>query len=184
MREFKRTAPTTTPSARRLAVFVDGANNYATLRSLRVEIDWKKFRNHFRSIGDLLHIYYYTATIDGREDNFKPTHDWMAYNGFILRTKPAKIFVDPVTKKEKIKGNLDIELTLDMYDMALAGVNDLYLFSGDGDFCPVIQKIQSFGSRVTCISTIAGDQIVCADDLRRQCDEFEDMAVAIANFGR
>ena len=42
----------------KIAIFIDGANVYATVKSLGFEIDYKRLLNEFRSRGLLLRSFY------------------------------------------------------------------------------------------------------------------------------
>jgi uncharacterized LabA/DUF88 family protein len=46
------------------------------------------------------------------------------------------------------------------------------LFSGDGDFKPLVESLQRQGVRVSVVSTIRSSPPMIADELRRQCDNF------------
>jgi uncharacterized LabA/DUF88 family protein len=46
------------------------------------------------------------------------------------------------------------------------------LFSGDGNFSPMVESIQRQGVRVSVVSTIRTNPPMLADELRRQCDNF------------
>jgi uncharacterized LabA/DUF88 family protein len=46
------------------------------------------------------------------------------------------------------------------------------LFSGDGDFRPLVAGIQRKAVRVSVVSTIRTSPPMIADDLRRQADNF------------
>ncbi|WP_164045320.1 NYN domain-containing protein, partial [Serratia marcescens] len=68
--------------------------------------------------GYLLRAYYYTALVEDQEySSIRPLIDWLDYNGFKVVTKPAKEFTDS-TGRRKIKGNMDIELTVDALELA------------------------------------------------------------------
>jgi uncharacterized LabA/DUF88 family protein len=51
------------PHKERLALFTDGANLYATAKSLGFDIDYKRLLREFQSRGNLLRAFYYTAVI-------------------------------------------------------------------------------------------------------------------------
>ena len=55
--------------------------------------------------------------------------DWLDYNGFTVVTKPAKEFMD-LQGRRKTKGNMDVEMTVNM--MELADMGCMVLISGDG----------------------------------------------------
>ncbi|NHN22310.1 NYN domain-containing protein, partial [Bacillus amyloliquefaciens] len=79
----------------------------------------------------------------------KPLVDWLDYNGFSVVTKPVKRFTDN-SGHSRIKGNMDIEIAVDMLELA-PHIDHAVLFSGDGDFRRVVQAIQARGVRVTVI---------------------------------
>ena len=66
---------------------------------------------------------------------------------------------------------MDIELTVDAMELA-PHVDHIVLFSGDGDFRPLIESIQRKGVRVSVVSTIRSQPPMIADELRRQADNF------------
>jgi uncharacterized LabA/DUF88 family protein len=69
---------------------------------------------------------------------------------------------------------MDIELAVDAMEMA-KHVDEMVLFSGDGDFRSLVQAVQRRGVRVTVVSTISSQPPMIADDLRRQADVFTDL---------
>ncbi|WRH64357.1 MAG: NYN domain-containing protein [Fuscovulum sp.] len=158
----------------RLALLIDGANLHATAKSLSIEIDYKLLRQEFMRRGKLVRAIYYTAMLDGEEHNpIKPLVDFLSYNGFHLRTKLAREFTDSQGRR-KIKGNMDIELAVDALELA-PRLDHIVLFSGDGDFTPLVECLQKKGVRVTVISTIRSQPPLIADDLRRQAENFVDL---------
>jgi len=44
----------------KLALFIDGANLFATAKSLGFDIDYKRLLREFQSRGDLLRAFYYS----------------------------------------------------------------------------------------------------------------------------
>jgi uncharacterized LabA/DUF88 family protein len=60
----------------------------------------------------------------------------------------------------------------------------LVLFSGDGDFRRLVEAIQRKGVRVTVVSTIRSSPPMVADELRRQADEFLELAEIAPEFTR
>jgi len=167
----------------RIAVFIDGANLYATSKSLGFDIDYRKLLKEFQSRGSLLRAFYYTALIEDQEySSIRPLVDWLDYNGYTVVTKPAREFTD-ATGRRKVKGNMDIELAVDA--MELAGhIDQMVLFSGDGDFRSVVASVQRRGVRVSVVSTITTQPPMVSDDLRRQADEFIDLMSLQAKIGR
>lgn len=155
----------------RLALFIDGANLYATARALGFDIDYKLLRQEFERRGKLLRAFYYTALLETEEYSpIRPLVDWLNYNGFSLVTKPAKEFTDALGRR-KVKGNMDIELAVDAMELA-PRLDHAVLFSGDGDFRPLVESLQRQGVRVSVVSTIRSQPPMIADELRRQADNF------------
>jgi uncharacterized LabA/DUF88 family protein len=167
----------------RIAVFIDGANMYATTRALAFDIDYKRLLDEFKSRGNLVRALYYTALIEGQEFNaIRPLINWLDYNGYSVVTKPTKEFTDSAGNR-KIKGNMDIELAVHAMELA-EHVDEIILFSGDGDFRSLVEAVQRRGVRVTVISTIKTTPPMIADELRRRADVFTDLVELKAKIGR
>jgi uncharacterized LabA/DUF88 family protein len=155
----------------RLALFIDGSNLYAAAKALSFDIDYKLLRQEFMQRGKLLRAFYYTALLENDDYSpIRPLVDWLHYNGFAMVTKPAKEFTD-ASGRRKVKGNMDIELAVDAMETA-PHVDHIVLFSGDGDFKPLVEALQRKGVRVSVVSTIRSQPPMIADDLRRQADNF------------
>lgn len=155
----------------RLALFIDGSNLYAAAKALGFDIDYKLLRQEFMRRGKLVRAFYYTALLDSEEYSpIRPLVDWLHYNGFAMVTKPAKEYTDSMGRR-KVKGNMDIELSVDVMEMA-DHVDHIVLFSGDGDFRRLVESVQRKGVRVSVVSTIRSQPPMIADELRRQADNF------------
>lgn len=167
----------------KIALFIDGANLYATAKALGFDIDYKRLLKEFQSKGYLLRACYYTAMVEDQEySSIRPLIDWLAYNGYRVRTKPVKEFVDH-SGRRKIKGNMDIELVVEAMELAEL-VDHIVLFSGDGDFRPLVEAVQRKGKKVSVVSTLATQPPMISDDLRRQADYFLDLSVLSSRIGR
>ena len=167
----------------KIALFIDGANLYATAKSLGFDIDYKKLLKEFQSRGYLLRAFYYTAVIEDQEySSIRPLIDWLDYNGYSVVTKATKEFVDQ-TGRRKVKGNMDIELAVDAMEIA-GTIDHMVLFSGDGDFRSLVEAVQKRGVRVTVISTVTTQPPMVADELRRQADIFTDIVTLQGKIGR
>jgi uncharacterized LabA/DUF88 family protein len=167
----------------RIALFIDGANLYATAKSLGFDIDYKRLLKEFQNRGRLIRAFYYTALIEDQEySSIRPLIDWLDYNGYAVVTKPTKEFVDSLGRR-KVKGNMDIELAVDAMEMA-EHIEHMVLFSGDGDFRSLVEAVQRKGVKVSVISTITTQPPMIADELRRQADEFIDLIHLVGRIGR
>ena len=63
-------------------------------------------------------------------------------------------------------------------------IDQMVLFSGDGDFRSLVEAVQRRGVRVTVISTISSQPPMIADELRRQADVFTDLVELQSNLAR
>jgi uncharacterized LabA/DUF88 family protein len=172
-----------TPSYDRIAVFIDGANLYSSAKTLGFDIDYKRLLEEFQDRGCLVRAFYYIAVHESQEySSIRPLIDWLDYNGYTVVTKPAKEFVDAGGRR-RIKSSMDVELAVDA--MELAGhLDQIVLFSGDGDFRRLVEALQRRGIRVTVISTISSRPPMLAHELRRQADVFIDLMELRSRFGR
>ena len=155
----------------RLALFIDGANLYAAAKALGFDIDYKLLRQEFVRRGKMLRAFYYTALLENDDYSpIRPLVDWLNYNGYTMVTKPAKEFIDSQGRR-KVKGNMDIELAVNAMELA-PHIDHMVIFSGDGDFRPLVESLQRQGVRVSVVSTIRSQPPMIADELRRQADNF------------
>lgn len=163
----------------KIAIFVDGASVYSRAKALGFEIDYKLLLTEFQSRGTLLRAFYYTATNEDQEyTSVRPLLDWLDYNGFTVVTKPTKEFNDGEGRR-KIKRSMAVELAVDAMQVA-EHVDQLVLFSDDGDFRSLLRAVQRRGVHVTVISATS----TIADQLRRQADVFIDLAGLQSKLGR
>jgi len=166
----------------RIALFVDGSNLYAAARALGFDIDYRRLLEVFTDKGKLLRAFYYTALIEDQEYSpIRPLVDWLDYNGYTMVTKPTKEFTDDAGRR-KLKGNMDIELAIDVMEMA-KHLDHAIIFSGDGDFRRLVDAVQRKGLRVSVVSTVRSQPPMIADELRRQADNFielDDLRASIA----
>src|SRR5690348_4212146 len=165
----------------RIELFIDGANLHAAARALGFDIDYRRLLQLFGEKGRLIRAFYYTALIEDQEYSpLRPLVDWLDYSGYTMVTKPTKEYTDAMGRR-KVKGNMDIELAIDVMEMAQY-LDHIVLFSGDGDFRRLVDAVQRKGVRVTVVSTIRSAPPMVADELRRQADmfiELQDLAPQI-----
>ena len=167
----------------RIALFIDGANLYATSKSLGFDIDYKRLLSFFEEQGYLLRAYYYTALIEDQEySSIRPLIDWLDYNGYRVVTKPTKEFTD-ANGRRKVKGSMDMELAVDAMEIADT-IDHIVLFSGDGDFRSLVAALQRKGRKVSVVSTVSTNPPMIADELRRQADNFLELTSLKDEIGR
>ena len=166
-------------SSNKIALFIDGANLYATARTLGFDIDYKRLLKEFQSRGTLVRAIYYTAIIEDQEfSSIRPLIDWLDYNGYTVVSKPAKEF-DDGDGCRKFKRSMSMELVVDALELSIH-IDHMVLFSGDGDFRSLVEAVQRRGVQVTVISALP----MIADELRRQADVFTDLVELKSRIGR
>lgn len=159
----------------RLGLFLDGAHLHAASRNLGFEVDYKSLLGLFRRQARLLRASYYTALLDSEEYSpLRPLVDWLGYNGFCVVTKPAREFTDAAGRR-RVRGDIGIELAVDVLTLA-PRLDHAVIFAGDGDLRRLAEAAQQLGLRVTVVSTIRTQPGMIADELRRQADQFLDLA--------
>ncbi len=167
----------------RTALFIDGANLYSASRNLGFDVDYRNLLEYFRKRTRVLRAYYYAAVLETEEYSpLKPLTDWLAYNGYTLVTKPAREFTD-ATGRRRVKGNMDIELAIDMLELS-DKLDHIVLFSGDSDFRRLVEAVQRRGVRVSVVSSVRTSPPMVADELRRQADQFLELAEIAPEFTR
>ena len=157
----------------RMALFIDGPNFYGSIRDVGIKVDYTLMLQYFQDKARLLRAYYYTALmedrVEERNDFLRRLTDWLSFNGYTVITKPAKVFRDE-SGGQVMKGNMDIEIAIDMLDMA-SHIDHAILCSGDGDFRRLVEAVQRRGVKVSIVST----EQMLASELKRQADEFIDL---------
>ena len=167
----------------RTALFIDGANLYSASRNLGFDVDYRNMLEFFRAKTNIIRAYYYSAVLETEEYSpLKPLTDWLAYNGYNLVTKAAREFTDG-TGRRRVKGNMDVELAIDMMEMA-PKLDHAVLFSGDSDFRRLVEAVQRQGVRVSVVSTVRSSPPMIGDELRRQADHFLELAEIAPGFTR
>ncbi|MCK5510517.1 NYN domain-containing protein [Candidatus Parcubacteria bacterium] len=127
----------------KVSVFIDASNIYYSQKKLKWHIDFKKFLDYLKQELDLQEIYYYTA----RDLSFFKQTKFIAFLesiGYEVRSKKVKFIKSK--NKDKIKdgfykGNLDVELTIDVLETKNK-YDALILVSGDSDFEPLLQLMK------------------------------------------
>ncbi len=168
----------------KIALFIDGPNLYSTAKTLGFDIDYKQLLIEFQNRGALLRAFYYTTTFEDQQEfsSVRPIIDWLDYNGYTVVTKATREFID-ASGRRKPKGNMNIELAVDAMQLA-EHVDEMVLFSGDGNFRSLVEAMQRRGVHVTVVSTIASNPPMIADELRRRADVFIDLVELQSRIGR
>jgi len=158
-------------ASERVALLIDGASLFSASKSLGFEIDFKRLLSFFREQTRLIRAMYYTTLPD--EDQYsslRPLLDWLDYNGYTMVTNRAKEF-----SSRRANSGLEVEMAVDAL-MLSSNLDHIVIFSGDGAFCSLVAALQKKGKRVSVISTMEATPSMIADELRRQADQFIELA--------
>ena len=132
----------------RVAVFIDAANVFYAQRTLKWRISYERLKVYLETECNLVDAFIYTA-IDADNPGQIKFIEMLQRAGFIVRMKPIKQI--RVGKDSVWKGNLDIELAMDMLDFAHQ-YDTMILMSGDSDFAPVIDRLKAKNKRIVVMS--------------------------------
>ena len=151
-------------------VLIDGANINQQVRLLNQgQLDYGNVKERPADKCNLIRTVFFTAIHEDEngERRLQKLVDYLQYNGFKVVSKPTRQF------DSKIKGNMDVEIA----EMVRAAeyAEMIILFSGDGDFIPVVQYCQNKGVQVLVVSTLEARGL--SDELRREADDFIELAL-------
>lgn len=130
----------------RVGVLVDIQNIYYSAKALYgKKANFKAILDEAVSDRKLIRaIAYGIKTIEGQEEKF---FDALVKHGFEVKTKDLQIFPGGVKK-----GDWDVGIAVDAIKLS-KNLDAIVLVSGDGDYVPLVEYIQSTtGSRVEAIA--------------------------------
>jgi uncharacterized LabA/DUF88 family protein len=167
----------------KIALLIDGSNLHFTAKALGFDIDYKRLLEEFQRRGDIVRAFYYT-TINESSDyvSVRPLIEWLAYNGFTVRARPTRE-TDDGDGRRKLKRAIGIDIAIDALEAA-DHVDQIVLFSGDGDFRRLLEAVARRGVHISVVSTIRTKPPMIADELRRQADEFIELDRLRSAIGR
>lgn len=167
----------------RTALLIDGPNLHRAAKALGFDVDYKLLLAEFNKRSIVVKARYYTPiTSDQENSSIRPLVDWLDYNGYAVVTKDVKEYVD-ASGRRRARGSISIEIAVDAMELA-EHLDEMVLFSGDGEFRALVEAVQRRGVRVCVVSTIATAPSMIADELRRQADSFIELLDLKATIGR
>ena len=148
----------------RFGVFVDSANVELALDRSKRRLDWGRVLNILTKGRRLVRAIAYSPVHEDVNVSMESQRFVEPFlgNGYKVITKPLKRFSDGT-----VKANVDIELAIDLLTMS-DRLDIACIVSGDGDFQPLVEAVQSRGVRVEVASV--GNAI--ASHLRKAADEY------------
>jgi uncharacterized LabA/DUF88 family protein len=149
----------------RVGVFIDTQNLYHSARNLyKARVNFGAVLRDAVAGRKLVRAVAYVITTEqGDEKNF---FEALTKLGIETKTKDLQIFHSG-TKK----GDWDVGLTVDAIKMA-PRLDSVVIISGDGDFIPLVEYLQTIGVQVEIVSF--GQST--SSNLRDACDDFLDLS--------
>ena len=138
----------------RVAIFIDGENFLPACRDEGINPNWPRIIENFTTESWPEFAIYYAADFGDMDRTRSTLAEHIARSGFIVRRKLAKTMRDADTSLHVRKANLDVELTVDMLTYA-DRYTVAFLFSGDGDFTPLVEALRQRGKRVYVVTSRA-----------------------------
>lgn len=162
--------------AEKTGLFVDGANTFSAAKALGFDVDYARLRNFLEKQCYLITANFYTALLENEYNNIPlhPLVTWLQYNGYNVVTKDARMY-NQLQGTPRIKGNMDVEMAVDIMRVA-DKLEQIILLTGDGDFRYLIEYLQKEGINIVVISTLKTSPPFVADILRKQANEFIELA--------
>lgn len=167
----------------KIAIFIDGQNLSATCHALGLEMDFKRLLQVFSEQGRIVRASLYTTVFADHDDNpLRPLLDWLDYNGYRVVTRTVHQTAD-LSGSRTARGSMHVALACDVMDM-VETLDRVYLFSGDGDYRPLVAAVQRKGVRVSVVSSLRTPSPIMSDALRRQADEFIELDLLAGRLAR
>lgn len=134
----------------KIYVFIDVENVFYSQRNLGWKISYEKLMKYFKKECEEVKCFAYSG-LDENNTKQKKFLDMLEINGYVVRTKIVKK-INLGRDKYKWKSNLDVELALEMVELA-DKYDTAVLMSGDSDFATPLDKIKQKRKRVIVMST-------------------------------
>ncbi len=116
-----------------IGVFCDDSNLYHSYQKYGWRIDFGKFRKFLEDYCDLKFINYYIAIPKKSDIVFKGTQEFLERIGPYVTIKKKKLKYTPAAGKFVKKGDVDVEITLDVV-RTIDNLDGVIIVSGDSDF--------------------------------------------------
>lgn len=159
-----------------MGVYIDGANLFHSTKLLGFRVDYIKLRELLGHYAHIRTLNYFAAENESKKA--KDLNTFLMVNGYNVHVKNA--VHKPLYKDGKIniaqKKNVDVDMAVYAVDNASTdtALNQFLLFTGDGDFIPVVKVLKRRGP-VTIVSTATPQAPLLCRQLREECDHFIDL---------
>ena len=158
-----------------IAVLVDGQNTHQSALALGLHIDHARLRTAFARQGERIEAAYY-ATRPARAADADRLHrlgDWLRHHQWSVHIVEGQT---PPPDEPLRRRTTTAMIAMAVHAMRLADrVDRVVLFTGNGDFAPLVEALQERGVHVTVVSTVRTDSPMAAASLQRLADVFLDL---------
>jgi len=118
---------------KKVGVFYDGANVYHAQKKYKLKVDLKEFKDFINQHCDLEFVNYYLS-IPAKNDNaYQGIQGFLDKIKDLFNIKSKELKYIPVGKQVVKKGNMDIEIVLDVV-RNIDNLDVVIIVSGDSDF--------------------------------------------------
>ena len=118
---------------KKVGVFCDDSNIYHAYQKYGWRIDFEKFRKLLENYCDLEFINYYITIPDKSDNVFNGTQNFLSKIEHSVTLKKKLLKYTPVKGKIIKKGNMDVEIVLDVV-RTIENLDVIIVVSGDSDF--------------------------------------------------
>lgn len=162
---------------RRTLFLIDGPSLYLSARCMGIEIDYRKLHEFTQAECPGARVVYHNV-VNADTAAYSSVHrlmTWLDNNGYGCKPKAVPTADSPEDlARGNIRGGVLVELAVDIL-RAAQSVDELVLFSADGDLACAVRAAQDDGLRVTVVSNAQGRKFPVETPLRRAADSFLDI---------
>jgi len=156
----------------RLALIIDALSLQTAARTLGFLVDYKRLQETFGKKGKLICSYYFTPPPQDKEAH--AFLNWMSANGYSVVVKQLS---DCEEERPRYRSRTNVNVSLAVRALTVANnVDHIVIFSGDGNLRRLVEALKKRRARVTVISTLKSSPPLVADQLRREADQFLELA--------
>lgn len=154
----------------RVGIFIDGENIHYSAKHLNMRLDYLKMCRMLADGRRLIRSHFYTA-ISHESAGKIDFVNFLKLNGFTVITKEIKVGPDGEIPQRLTKGNLDMEMAIDVFEM-LDAMDTVIICTGDGDYVPLVEAVSRRGKHVE----VCALREMTSTDLIAASDEYYDLA--------
>jgi uncharacterized LabA/DUF88 family protein len=155
---------------KKYAIYIDGSNNNKATKAAGYRLDFDKVKAYYANLGTVVDAVYFTALPPKEEwSPIRPLVEHLQYHGWTVITKETKKLLseDGIFW---VKGDMDGDIMCRAFDM-VGVITHLVLFTGDGDFVPLIELMKRKGIHVSAVSHFShGSDCTVSNELRKSCE--------------